>query len=792
MAKSIKVKSLADKYSGATSTGVVEVLQELGINNVPISGTVPAEETKRVEAHLAKIFGPPKSRSKKETKAAPKEAERAKVKKTEPKSDKKIVEKATKTEAVVAKPKVTKSSSPVSKPIHKPVVKQAPPAVTDIDDEEIPVIPAKIAKPLLEKKFEKIPRHNKPVQGKPFAREKSNEKIIEKPSRKSQKGSHTQEQQPVAAKSTTSSELVLNAPVTVKSFAEATDKKPNAVITDLIGIGVFASINQLIPENAINTLCDKYGLKVKIEHRSKVERTGSAPPKTAKFIDRPEDIKPRPPVVTFLGHVDHGKTSLQDKVRNTQVVDGESGHITQHIGASQVNFRDSLITFIDTPGHEAFTQMRARGANLTDIAILVVAADDGFMTQTVEALNHAKAAEVPIIVAINKIDLPAANPDKILLQMQQNNLTSEEWGGEVGVVKVSAKTGEGIPELLERILLESEMLELRANPKRPAEATVLEAQVEHGLGATASVLVSNGTLSVGDAIVCGEYYGRVKTLINAQNQSIKSAGPSTPVKLIGLSGAPDAGAMLEIKKNEKEARLEAGDYAEIKRQEQLAQAVPESMEDMMTKLDSESKKTLNMIIKSDVRGTAEAIEESLAKIDSDKISVSIISSGVGAITENDIMLATASKAMVVGFHVRVNPGVNAMAKKNGVEIRLYTIIYELLEDITDALTGRLQPDKREKELGQAKILQIFALTKGPKICGCKVEKGLVKVGSKARVFRDGELIFNGDVASLRRFQDDVREVRAGFECGIRLNNFADFVEGDVIELYEIELTKAKL
>ncbi|MDD4182134.1 MAG: hypothetical protein PHE87_10955, partial [Victivallaceae bacterium] len=337
-----------------------------------------------------------------------------------------------------------------------------------------------------------------------------------------------------------------------------------------------------------------------------------------------------------------------------------------------------------------------------------------------------------------------------------------------------------------------EMLELRANPKRPAEATVLEAQVEHGLGATASVLVSNGTLSVGDAIVCGEYYGRVKTLINAQNQSIKSAGPSTPVKLIGLSGAPDAGAMLEIKKNEKEARLEAEDYAEIKRQEQLAQAVPESMEDMMTKLDSESKKTLNMIVKSDVRGTAEAIEESLAKIDSDKISVSIISSGVGAITENDIMLATASKAMVVGFHVRVNPGVNAMAKKNGVEIRLYTIIYELLEDITDALTGRLQPDKREKELGQAKILQIFALTKGPKICGCKVEKGLVKVGSKARVFRDGELIFNGDVASLRRFQDDVREVRAGFECGIRLNNFADFVEGDVIELYEIELTKAKL
>lgn len=873
MKKSIKVKSLADKYNGATGTLVVEALKKLNINDIPISGAVPAEQVERVEAYLVELFGQPKSRKKTESKADKKmpvkaEAKNA-VKKTAEKKSKDIsaaaatptknkavhasevktsgktstvnhaseaktktahvseVKTSGKTSAVNHAPEVktkpahaseVKTSGKTSavnhapeaktkavdaseaktsgnthdmnqnsanakpihasntKPVSKPVVKNVMPLVDD-DDDEIPVVPAKLAKPLLETKFEKIPRHNKPSQGRAFP-----EKIYHKTS------------QSTAPPVTTAlkEEIVLNPPVTVKIFAEASGKKPNEVITDLIGLGVFASINQLIPEDAINKLCAKYGIKAKIEHRAKVKKTGSAPPVKVEFVDRPEDIKQRPPVVTFLGHVDHGKTSLLDKVRNTSIVDGEAGHITQHIGASQVEFHGQQITFIDTPGHEAFTQMRARGANLTDIAVLVVAADDGFMMQTVEALNHARAAGVPIIVAINKIDLAAADPGKILLQMQQNNLTSEEWGGDVGVVKVSAKTGEGIPDLLERILLEAEMLELRANPKRPAEATVLEAQMEHGFGATANILVTNGTLKVGDAIVCGEYYGRVKMLINAYNQRVQSAGPSTSVKLVGLSGVPQAGALLEIKSNEKEARIEAEARAETKRQEQLAQAVPVTMEDMLTKMDSENKKSLNMIIKSDVRGTAEAIEESLTKINSEKISVNVIMSGVGAITENDIMLAAASGAMVVGFHVRVNPGVNEIAKKNGVEIRLYTIIYELLEDITDTMTGKLQPDKREKDLGQARILQIFELTKGPKICGCKVEKGLVKVGAKARVFRDGELIFNGDVASLRRFQDDVKEVKAGFECGIRLNNFADFLEGDVIELYEIELTKATL
>ncbi len=772
--KSIKVKSLADKYK-VPGSGIAEELRKLGLD-LTASGTVEAEDVERVEAHLTATFGEPKSK----TAVAKKPAATAKpapAAKTAP-------------AAKAAPAQKTAKNDEVEEPAEEAEVEAeaAPETDDDIDDIGVKVAAPKLAQVGGGQKFEKI-RH-KPAQqpqggGKPGGSPQG--RFDKQPFHHNKQ----HQQQAVQEQQSGPKEISIVPPIIVKNFAEAAGKKPNEVITDLIGMGVFASINQAIPEEALQKLCDKYDLKVTVEQKHhRAEPTGSAAPQPVEFVDRPEDIVNRPPIVTFLGHVDHGKTSLQDKVRHTNVVEGEAGRITQHIGASQVNYKDNLITFIDTPGHEAFTQMRARGANLTDIAILVVAADDGFMMQTVEALNHARAAGVPVIVAANKIDLPAADYDKVLLQMQQNNLTSEEWGGDIGVVKVSAKTGQGIDDLLERILLESEMLELKANPKRPAEATVLEAQLEHGLGPSANILVTNGTLRVGDAIVCGEYYGRVKMLFNARGEKIHTAGPSTPVKLIGLSGAPDAGAIIEIKKNEKEARLAAEERAEAKRQEDLAQAVPLTMEDMFSKLDSI--KTLNLIIKSDVRGTAEAIEESLAKIDSTKIKVSVVMSGVGAITENDVMLASASKAMVVGFHVRVNPGVNELAKKNGVEIRLYTIIYELLEDITDALAGRLQPDKREKELGKARIIQIFELTKGPKICGCKVEKGSVKVGSKARVFRDAELIYNGEVASLRRFQDDVKEVKAGFECGIRLDNFADFIEGDVIELYEIELTKATL
>jgi translation initiation factor IF-2 len=376
--------------------------------------------------------------------------------------------------------------------------------------------------------------------------------------------------------------------------------------------------------------------------------------------------------------------------------------------------------------------------------------------------------------------------------MQQNNLSSEDWGGDVGVVRVSAKTGQGIDDLLERILMEAELLELKASSKCKARGTVLESQLEQGQGPTANVIIQKGTLNVGEIVLCGEHYGKIKTMLNAAGERIRTAGPSTPVKLVGLSGVPNAGSKLVVCANEKEARLEAEKRTETSRNINLVQVPTQSLEDLFTKISDSTQNMLNLIIKSDVKGSGEAIIDSLKKIPSDKIKVNTILSGVGAITENDIMLAAAAHAIVVGFHVRVNPGVNEIAKKQKVEIRLYSIIYELLEDITDALTGRLAPEKRERELGTATILQIFEVSKGPKVCGCMVEKGTIRVGAKARVFRNKELIYNGEVLSLRRFQDDVKEVKVGLECGIRLDNFVDFLEKDLIEVYDIELQKAKL
>ena len=584
--------------------------------------------------------------------------------------------------------------------------------------------------------------------------------------------------------------LTLPAPIIVKTLAEAVGKKPNELITDLIKLGELAGINQPISEANAKKLCRNYGIELVIGQPPKPAAPAAAP--KPKPEDNPAFLKERPPVLTFMGHVDHGKTSLQDAIRHTHVTDKEAGAITQHIGASTVSYKGKGITFIDTPGHAAFTNMRARGANATDLVVLVVAATEGFKPQTVEAMNQALAAKVPIIVAINKIDLPDADPDKVLLHMQQHGLTSENWGGTVGTVPVSAKTGQGLPDLLERILMEAEMLELKANPKRAAQGIVLEAQLENGLGPTASVLIQDGTLHVGDVVLCGESYGKIRTLINDKNERVKSAGPSTPVKIVGLSGVPDAGDPLEIFESEKAARAEAANRVAEKRGHMLATSSIATAEDLFSKLNSEDRNTLNIIIKSDVRGSGEAITQSLAQLPSEKIKAEVISCAVGPISENDISLAAATNSLVVGFHVRVNPGVNDMAKKQNVEIRLYSIIYELLEDITDALAGKLEPEKREKPIGTAKILQVIELSKGPKICGCMVESGSVHVGAKARVRRSKELIYNGEVASLRRFKDDVKEVKAGLECGIRLDNFNDFIEGDEIELYDIELKKATL
>ena len=595
------------------------------------------------------------------------------------------------------------------------------------------------------------------------------------------------------ARSAPPKEVHVKSPIVVKALAEALGKKPNEIVSALMSMNVLANINQTLDPDTAVKVCVKFDVKLVVDKRGKAERkSGNDDVEGASAgDDDPADLVSRPPIVTFMGHVDHGKTSIQDKIRESNVVAREAGGITQHIGASVVERGGKRITFIDTPGHAAFTAMRARGANVTDMVVLVVAADDGFMPQTIEAVSHAKAAGVPIIVAINKMDLPGANPDSILTQMQQHGLMSEDWGGDVGVVKVSAATGEGLDDLLERIILEAEMLELSVNPKRPAEGMVLESQLERGFGPTASVIVMNGTLRKGDSVLCGEYYGKVRTMVDVVGATVSEAGPATPVKVVGLSGTPEAGTKLIVLDSDKEAKSIAVERADEAKKVELTKPSM-SLDELLSAFGKESKKNLPIVLKADVQGSLEAISDALAKFPSDKISVDIVHSAVGAITENDVLLAVASGAIVAGFHVKVNPGVNKLAEEKKAEIRLYSVIYELLEDIEEALTGRLAPDEREKELGMAKILQIFDVSKGPKVIGCMVEKGSVKVGAKARVRRGGELIYNGVVQSLRRFQDDVKEVKTGLECGIRLDNFADFQEGDEVQIYEVEFKKATL
>jgi translation initiation factor IF-2 len=600
----------------------------------------------------------------------------------------------------------------------------------------------------------------------------------------------------------------LKTPIVVKTLADALGRKPNEIISALMSFNILANINQVIDHEIAKKLCKKLGATLIVDKRDKGEKTSEETEKKDKIFsakeaaeekkeetsDRPEDLVARPPVVTFLGHVDHGKTSLQDAIRKTNVTAGEAGGITQHIGASVVKHGDKFITFIDTPGHEAFTAMRARGAKATDIAVLVVAADDGFMPQTVEALSHAQAAKVPVIVAINKMDLPGADPGKILRQMQQHGLFPEEWGGENAAIKVSAIKGDGINELIERILLEAEMLQLKANPKRKATAVVLEASMEHGHGPVANVLVQNGTLKKGDFVLCEEFVGKIKVIIGSSGEKLNEVTPGFPAKIIGLSGVPMAGMKLLVCEDEKAARKLAENKSLINKQNELSKNVfhAVNLEDLISRFQTDQKKSLNVIIKADTQGSIEAIKESFSKLPSEKITVNSLYASVGAITENDILLSAASDAIIVGFHVRVNPGVNALAKEKNVWIRLYSIIYELIEDVKDALEGKLDPDTREKPLGNAFILKVFELSKGPKICGCMVENGSVKVGAKARVFRGEDIIYNGNVQSLRRFQDDVKEVKQGFECGIRLDNFADFHEGDKIQIYEVEIKKASL
>ncbi|EMG23032.1 translation initiation factor IF-2 [Leptospira interrogans serovar Copenhageni str. LT2050] len=584
-------------------------------------------------------------------------------------------------------------------------------------------------------------------------------------------------------------EITLLENVQVGELAKKMNLKPGDVIGKLMKMGMMVTINNIIDAETAALLADEYGCKVKVV--SLYEETIIEEEK-----DNQEDYINRPPVVTIMGHVDHGKTKLLDTIRRSSVIDTESGGITQHIGAYQVRTARGLITFLDTPGHEAFTSMRARGAKVTDIVVLVVAADDGVMPQTLEAISHAKAAEVPILVAINKIDLPAANPEKIMQELANHGLQSEEWGGETMYAKISARENIGIDKLLEMILLQAEVMDLKANPKRRAKGTIIEAKLDPGRGSVATVLIQNGTLRVGDPFVAGVFSGRVRAMYNDLGQLIQEAGPAFPAQVTGIDGVPDAGAPFDAMADEKEARNISQHRIEFERIGNAGAATGTSskvtLENMNEFIKQGALKELKVIIKADVRGSAEAIKESLEKLSTPEVKLNVIQSGAGAIVDMDVMLASASNALIIGFHVRANPKTIALAEKEGVQIKYYNIIYQVVDEIKLAMEGLLEPEKIEEVIGTAEIREIFKVSKIGNIAGCMVLSGKIQKSANIRVIGDGVTKFEGKLKSLKRVKDDVNDVVAGFECGIQVDGYNDFKVGDTIEAYNVTVIKRKL
>ena len=576
-------------------------------------------------------------------------------------------------------------------------------------------------------------------------------------------------------------EVVVPETITVQELANRMAERGADVVKALMRMGVMATINQVIDGDTAELVTAEFGHRVKRVSEADVEigLTG--------VEDAPEQMVSRAPVVTVMGHVDHGKTSLLDALRRTDVVSGEAGGITQHIGAYQVQLESGAqITFLDTPGHEAFSAMRARGANVTDIIVLVVAADDGVMEQTVEAIHHAQAAKVPIIVAINKIDKPDANPDRVRKEFLQHGIVLEEMGGDVLAIEVSAKEHTNLGKLEEVILLQAEMLELKANPNRAAEGVVIEAKLERGRGVVATVLVQRGTLKVGDIFIAGCEWGRVRALVDDHGRNITEAGPSVPVEVLGLNGMPGAGDDCVVVENESRAR-EVTEYRQRQRRaDEVVMGRQGSVEQMISRIQTGEAKELPLVIKADVQGSVEAIQGSLEKLETEEVKVRILHSGIGGINESDVTLAAASKALVLGFNVRANAQARELARREGVETRYYSIIYDVINDIRALLSGMLAPSLKETVLGAAEIREVFTITKVGKVAGCKVTEGLVRRGAKARLLRDSVVIYEGAVASVRRFKEEVKEVREGYECGITLENYQDIQVGDVIECFEVE------
>ena len=575
--------------------------------------------------------------------------------------------------------------------------------------------------------------------------------------------------------------------MSVSELSQATGKKVSELMKRLVDLGIMVTVNQRIEFEVASMIAEELGYKIE-QTALKEEDLLTLP--LEKILQ--ENIKPRAPVVTVMGHVDHGKTSLLDAIRKTNVVEGEAGGITQHIGAYEVSIPKGKLTFLDTPGHEAFTSMRARGAKVTDIVVLVVAADDGIMPQTVEAIHHAKAAEVPIIVAINKIDKPGAQPERVKQALTEHELVPEEWGGDVICIPTSAKTKEGVEKLLEMILLQAEVLELKADPTIRPKGVVVEARLDKGRGPVATLIVQEGTLRVGDFIVCGFAYGKIRAMTDATGKVMKEALPSQPVEIQGLSSVPDAGDEFVGVLGEKEAR-QIIDVREVKeRKKSSGDLSTTSLEDLQRELAAGETKELVLVIKADVHGSAEAVADSLLKLQTDIVKVKVLHKGVGGITENDVMLASASNAIVLGFNVKPDSKAKAAAERERVEIRSYRIIYEMIDDIRKAMEGLLAPEESEKSLGTIEVREVFKITKVGQIAGCYVTSGKITRNALVRLLRDQVVVYEGKISSLKRFKDDAREVTEGYECGIGIENFNDIKVGDIIEAYVIEKKAASL
>lgn len=603
-----------------------------------------------------------------------------------------------------------------------------------------------------------------------------------KGSKKASKNKGNQKQKKQQIEKELPEKITYSGSLTVAELAKKLHREPSEIIKKLFMVGIVATINQELNEDAIEIIADDYG--VEVEEEVQVDKFDLE----VYFADDDEEklTEERPAVITIMGHVDHGKTTLLDSLRNTKVTAGEAGGITQHIGAYQIEVNDKKITFLDTPGHEAFTTMRARGAGVTDVTVLVVAADDGVMPQTIEAINHAKAAKVPIIVAVNKIDKPTANPDRVMQELSEHGLIPEDWGGDTIFAPISALTGEGIDQLLEMILLVSEMEELKVNPDRLAVGTVIEAELDKGRGPVATLLVQKGTLHVGDPIVVGSTFGRVRAMVNDIGRRVQTAEPSTPVEITGLNDVPQAGDRFVVFKDEKTARNIGENRAQQALQIQRGETTRVSLDNLFEQMKEGEMKELNIIIKADVQGSAEAMASSLKKIDVEGVKVNIIHASVGAINESDITLATASNAIVIGFNVRPDANARRAADEEKVDIRLHRIIYKAIEEIEAAMKGMLDPEYEEKIIGQAEVRQIFKVSKVGTIAGCYVTEGKVTRDSSVRLIRDGIVIYEGEINALKRFKDDAKEVAQGYECGITIENFNDIKENDVIEAFKME------